>query len=84
MPIQTRRSRPKASMSPMTGVLRNVGESLLSLTLRACKRLDGGMIYVNSEFQVLGDCAVWLVASCRSIVNSNIRPHTVRRRYGSS
>jgi hypothetical protein len=58
MPIQARRSRPKASMSPMTGMLRNVGESLLPLTLRACKRPDGGMIYVNSDFQILGSCAV--------------------------
>lgn len=44
MPIQTRNSRLKASMSPMTGVFRNVGESLLSLALRICIRPNGGMI----------------------------------------
>jgi hypothetical protein len=38
----------------MTGMFRDVDESLPSLTLKACKRLDGGMIYVNSDFRVLG------------------------------
>jgi hypothetical protein len=50
MPIQTTSSRLKASMSAMTGMFRNVGESLLSLVLRTCKRPDGAMIDMNGDY----------------------------------